>query len=102
MAILFVLLVACGEPTSEAETAQRGSRLACDHFRNVMADVRDGVLTPTELRGKLQEVEDNASIATTQVQVASTAMLRAATQDSEDEFVGAVSEMDQACTAAGH
>lgn len=102
MAILFFVLVACGEPASEEESAQRGSRLACDHFRNVMADVSDGVLTPTELRGKLQEVEDNASIATAEVQVASTAMLRAATQDSGDEFVGAVAEMDQACETAGH
>ena len=102
MAILFVVLVACGEPVTEEESAIRGSRLACDHFRNVMRDVSDGILTPEELRGKLQEVDDNASIGTPEVQTAATDMLRAATQDEGDAFVTSVASMDSACESAGH
>lgn len=101
--VLLLLLMACGsEPVSEEERTLRESSLACNHFRNVMDDVNDGVLTSSELRGKLQEIEDNAIIATPEIQAASLEMLRAATQDEGPAFLTAASNMHQACEAAGH
>lgn len=102
--VCLVGLSGCGEPTPQdkAETARRSSSLACNHFRNIMNDLGNETLTPTEAREKLKEVDDNASIATPEVQTAATAMLRAATQDDGPGFLSAVGEMDQACEAAGH
>lgn len=91
---------------SEAEKKlaedKRHSRRACEHFRNVMGDVRDGVLTDAELRKKLKEVHGNASIGTAQVQDAAREMLAAITQDDSDSLIEATKQMDAACKAAGH
>ena len=40
------------------------AKLACGHFRNVMDDVADGVVTDSELRTRAQEVDSNASAST--------------------------------------
>jgi len=102
--VVLLALVGCGEPTpeDESETAQRSSRLSCNHFRNVMRDIGNGVLTPGEVREKLKEVESDALIATPEVQVAATDMLRASTQDDGEAFLGAAQQMSEACAAAGH
>lgn len=89
-------------PESDTERAADQSSLACDHFRNVMIDVQNGVLTDAEIREKLQEVEDNASIATDGVQQAAIGMLSAITQGDAGELTKAAGEMDAACAASGH
>lgn len=99
---VLVLLGACAtEESDPAEEARENSQLACDHFRNVAGDASEGTLTDQELREKLKEVEDNAVIATEEVQEAATAMLRAITQGDAEALSQAVEEMDAACTDAG-
>lgn len=86
----------------ELATQKRQSSLACDHFRNIMRDFGDGIMTTAELRTKIREVEGNANIATVEVQTSSRRALAAVTQDNADAFVAAVTELHQACLAAGH
>jgi hypothetical protein len=73
------------------------SALACDHFRNVMVDVGDGVLSGAELRAKLAEVEGNAAIARPSVQAASRSLLAAVTTGTPDDAKTAAAEMYAAC-----
>jgi hypothetical protein len=94
-----VLLVGC---ESGKESARDSSSLACDHFRNIVDDVASGVLTNTEIRTKLKEVDDNASIATPQVQAAARAMLIGITQNDDESFAAGVRAMNSACSATGH
>lgn len=96
--LIGVFVAVSDDEPNTADTSQ----LACDHFRNVADDVRRGVLTDAELREKLTEIDDNASIATPPVQGAAERMLRAATQGDSAGLTRAVGEMDQACTDAGH
>lgn len=89
--------------TSSGGGADTSSDLACDHFRNIAADMSAGIMTVDEFREKLKEVEGNASIATPRIQEAATELLAAVTAgDSGDRFSAAVSEMGAACSEAGH
>lgn len=102
MVALVGLLISCSStPADPVEEARRGSRLACEHFRNVARDAADGIYTNEELRQKLREVDGNAIIGTREVQAAARAMLAAATQGDLSALGDAVSEMDQACRDAG-
>jgi hypothetical protein len=109
------MLVACGgdpqtparSATSSTESTSSGSgthddsQLACRRFRNVMGDVADGVLTDAEIRDQLKEVDDNAVIATEEIQRAARSLLAAATTGTVDQFVDAASVMSDACRSAG-
>lgn len=105
-AIVLVLIVAWSfiaqSCKSDDQRAEEDSSLACDHFHNVAADYADGILTPTELRTKLREINDNASIATPRIQAAATAMLREVTSGTDDSLADAVREMGAACAAVGN
>jgi hypothetical protein len=111
-AMAIVGLSACGssaasnKPETNAvqvveQANSRNASLACDHFRNIVGDVSKGVLTVGELREKLKEVDDNASIAPVDVQLAATELLSTVTRDDADGFLIAMSSMDTACTVAG-
>lgn len=104
-AVLGVLISMWGNsgstPESDSDRAVGQSSLACDHFRNIMVDVQNGVLTDAEIRGKLQEVEDNASIATDEVQQAAIGMLAAITQGNTEGLTRAVGEMDAVLYVSG-
>lgn len=86
-------------PTEE-ESSRRGSRLACNHFRNIANDVGLGILTDEELRDKLKEVNSDDNIATPEVQSAATDMLATAGDDSG--LAAAVGAMDDACGESGN
>ena len=88
-------------PAPTVDERADDSSLARDHFRNVMGDGSKGILTDEELRGKLQEVNDNAIIGTAEVQAAAT-NVAAATTGTEPEFAAAIYQMDAANDAAGH
>lgn len=91
--------VACGSP----EPGIGATRLACDHFRNASVEFSDGVLTNSEMRSKLQEVDRNARAShSPRVQNASRDLLRAFTQNDNTAVTVAVVEMQDACIAAGH
>lgn len=89
------------EPTETGPAQHRESRLACSHFRNVMGDASDGVLTDEELREKLREVDENAAIATAEVQAAARSMFATVTSGTVEEFTAAVEDMHEACLDAG-
>lgn len=90
-----------GTGNGSGDSARENSSLACDHFRNIAGDASSGILTDAELREKLKEVDDNASIATVRVRNAARRMLAGATSGSSD-FEAAIREMGAACAAAGH
>lgn len=98
LALVALLFAGCEE---SGEPVRNQSSLACDHFRNVLQDASDGVLTGPELRAKLKEVEGNANIATPGVQSAARQLLAAATGGSSAEVQGAAAQMLAACKVAG-
>lgn len=98
-AVLVMFVSAC---QSGAERTKDSSSLACNHFRNIARDIRDGVLTPDEARTKFKQVDDDASIATPEVRQAARHLLSAYTQADLTGVRSAVSEMDSACSEAGH
>lgn len=104
--LLLVFIGVCSAVSSDGDDTETSpsskSGLACDHFRNIVSDVRAGVLTDAELRSKLKEVNSNASIASPSVQVAAQNMLAAVTQGRTDQLLVAVGAMDRACSAEGH
>lgn len=99
------VLIAVGYVNSANQTpatkAKDDSSLACNHFRNIAGDVTKGVLTPTELRSKLKEVESNASIGTPEVQHAATRMLSSSTAGGLPS-PESITAMGDACKAAGY
>lgn len=73
---------------------------ACETFREAAADYRDGVLTLGELRGRFQDVDDDADGATGPIARASRLLLAAATSDIE-RLPAAIADMDAACDDLG-
>lgn len=102
MVIVLLTLAGCSSGSGSGSEDSGGSSLACDHFRNVAGDLSDGLLTDAELRDKLKEIHDDASIATPEVQEAARAMLSAMTSGSIRDLRRAITDMDAACTASGN
>lgn len=103
-AVLALALASCGGGSADAgsdadDGTHDDSGLACRHFRNIAGDAAEGILTDAELREKLKEVDDNASIATPEVAAAARDMLAAATSGSG--LGDAVTAMGEACADAG-
>lgn len=86
-------------PSSASTDEDHHSRLACTHFRNIANDAQ--LMTNAEIRAKMQEVHDDASIATPQVQAASRDALTAITSGTTAEFESAITRLSAACSAAG-
>jgi len=96
---VLLLVASCGGNEDEPDG---GARLACMHFRNVAADYSDGVLTIDELRDKLAEVEDDASVSEEPgIASAARAMLAAITQGDMDGLAEQIPQFDAACKIAG-
>jgi hypothetical protein len=74
-----------------------GGKSACTHFRNVFIDFRDGVLSFSELRQKLQEVRGSGSTAEPPIRAASTEVLAAVTDGDYPRFLEAASDLVDAC-----
>lgn len=62
LVIGLLVLSGCGS-SSENGNGDASADLACTHFRNVARDYSDGLLTEDELRGKLQEVWNDARVS---------------------------------------
>lgn len=67
------------------------AKLACTHFRNVMDDISDGVLTDAQIQAKAKQVDANASAS-------SWPGLAEASRD----FLAAVTTGGDAVSAASH
>ncbi len=95
-----------GSPSASSSSGRDGdasSRLACSHFRNVAGDASAGILTDSELRQKLKEVNDTAKVSdVSSVRRAAQSMLSASTSGSLDSLSSAVSSMDSACKSVGY
>jgi hypothetical protein len=90
------------ERTDSESEVDASTQLSCAHFRNIMSDVAQGVLNDVELRNKLKEVNDSASVSErADVRAGGVAMLRAMTTGTTEEFLTAAGEFDQACDRAG-
>lgn len=114
LVIVFGLIIATsgsddtGQPTGQAQTTQDAPKqedldasatLACQHFSNVLGDIRDGILTGDEARQKLVEVNDDARYSEDlQVRNSSKALLAAFTSGTPDEVSTATNSLVQACT----
>lgn len=109
MLVVVVLGVAVGVLWSafggddENEGPDAGAQLACVHFTNVIRDASDGVLTDAELRDKLKEVADDASVsAEPGVADAARRLLAAATPPlNVDGYAVAMGDLLDACDSAG-
>lgn len=81
------------------------AQLACDHFRNVMNDREAGILNYSGLRGKIEEVYDDARRSNhSDIRSAAQEMFAAVTAGEvlpdlvTDEGAGAVQAFDRACS----
>lgn len=106
IAVLFVIISVTNDDTdtpsntaSSGSEAEQHSRLACTHFRNIAGDAE--LMTDSEIRSKMKEVHDDASIATPGVRSASRDALAAITSGSTAEFQAAIQRLDSACDSAG-
>lgn len=94
-------------PTMEATEAEEPdrsdtlSRAACEHWRNVLGDIQDGVLTDEEIRAKVQEVNADAQYSDAPgIADASRDLLAAATSDPSG-FSDAAIAFSDACVDTG-
>jgi hypothetical protein len=85
------------EPEVDAST-----RVSCEHFRNIMSDVAQGILSDAELRDKIKEVNESASVSErADIRAGGVAMLRAMTTGTTEDLLTAAGEFDTACDRAG-
>ncbi len=107
IAVLFVVISVTNDDTdtspsrsvSSASDEDRQSRMACTHFRNIANDAE--LMTDAEIRAKMREVHDDASIATPAVRSAARDALAAITSGTTAEFESAITRLSAACSAAG-
>lgn len=104
--VLVALAVGAGCTDGAGQTGEgrtEFSRQACQEFRSAARDAVDGVLTPTELRERLQRVDKEAEVASPAVRAAARDLLRAVTVgpgigDADIE----ITALGDACRAAGY
>jgi hypothetical protein len=95
------LTAACGgEPAQEHPDV--GARAACEHFRNVAGDMGAGILTPDEMRAKVKEVYESASVSKEPgMAEAGQHLLSAATEGDPDRLLVNFKLFDAKCDEAG-
>lgn len=98
---LFALCSTAVKKSGDAERDADKNVLACAHFTDVVTDIGNGLLTPSEVRQKLKEVYDDASIASPAVLASSRRLLAAYTADPDDTgpILAAMGELKDACLA---
>jgi hypothetical protein len=100
--LIVVYSIAHGSSSAGGSTADPAAKSACAHFRDVMADVRDGLLTNGELRSKVQEVYGQARAShTTGIASDANALLAAATAGGSSGIASAATAFGGTCAAAG-
>lgn len=82
---------------SETTGPDASARMACTHFRNVLGDISDGVLTDEEIRRKAQEVDRDAS-ASEWPGIASASRAFLAAMTSGGDSIGAASRLADVCS----
>jgi hypothetical protein len=69
---------------------------ACRHWRNIMGDVKAGILTDSELRAKVSEVRESATSAP--VRSAATQLLAGVTSKKKDQILSGYAALEAACS----
>lgn len=87
---------------SDQDNEDQATENTCEEFRAAAADGGAGVLTPSELRARFQDVEDESVVASEAVSSAAILLLAAATTGTDDEVIAAIDRMGDACDAAGY
>ena len=83
-------------------TADASAQLSCEHFHNVMSDFIGGILTTVELRSKIQEVYDTASVSENAgIPDGARSLLASATADNGPAFLASARVFTAACEAVG-
>lgn len=105
LVVLFGLILATSgggksdQPANTAKDKDAAATLACQHFSNVLGDVRDGVLTDSEFRAKMQEVNDDAKVSEdAQVRNSARDLLAAVTSGTTDEVTASTNSLAETCT----
>lgn len=102
LAIVALLVLAGCSPSSGGSSGDASANLACTHFRDVASDAANGLLTDTELRGKLQEVYGDAKYSDSPgIASGAQRMLRDVTNGDSADMNQAIPAFGDACTAAG-
>jgi hypothetical protein len=90
------------EPTTTKFEANASTQLSCQHFRNVMDDAGNGLLTDAELRDKTKQFYDTGQRSNvTAVNLATQEMLRDITFGDTDGYLKAAKKMSDACLKYG-
>lgn len=86
-----------------SKSADASAELACTHFRNSASDYSAGILTWSEMRTKLQQVNHDAQYSdVAPVRIAAKQLLAAWTQGASDTVLsGDVIALGDACRNAG-
>jgi len=88
-------------PTKSAVDA--GAQMSCQHFRNVMSDISNGLLTDTEAHAKFQQIYSDARVSTN-TGIASNAqvMLSADVSGNSNALNAAMVNFSNSCAAVGY
>jgi hypothetical protein len=89
---------ACGTTKSSSSSASSGaspSPAACGHWANIRGDIRDGILSDSELRAKVGEVRSSASDPA--VKAAATKLLGGITSNSKSSITEGYLALNKAC-----
>ena len=91
-----LIAAACG--TSSSSSSSSGSTMACAHWINIREDVREGILSDSELRTKVGEVRSSAT--TPAVKEAATDLLAGITSHSKSGITAGYLALTSACSTA--
>jgi hypothetical protein len=88
------------EPANDE--ADASAKAACEHFRNIMSDVANGILTYAELREKFREVRRLESVSDEPgLAEAGTKLLASMTIGTTEDLLKAAGQFDRECDQAG-
>lgn len=101
IAALFVGCVALSDGNGRSESDDSAVKVSCRHFRNIAGDA--SMLTDAELREKLKEVQQSASVAESdELRAAAQEMVVEITRGTTSEFEDAVSRFGSECSRLGY
>jgi hypothetical protein len=98
--------MAVNTDTSSSSSSSAGgdtsTQASCSHFRDIASDMSKGILTDTEIRSKMQEVYDTASISLDPgIPDGAQALLAAATAGDPTALATAISAFSTSCSNVG-
>ena len=106
LALILVLVAACGGESKSAATPQNstyeGGRPTCVEFKLVIKLARGGFLTDAELLERLRLIDREVSTAEPDIRTAAKALLDTATQGDARTLAEATEAMVDACNEHGY